>query len=171
MREVLEADEEAAAQEELANHFKHTLTMEEKRQVLDHVLDYHQYHKEAGNDDSNANEDKAKGYAAGVKAALSASIRSRMSDRTMETVAGEEKGALEEKFNESGDGAKGESSRLCSIGLDEYGEWFCCLRFGGKVKNTDSNYFNVRFGQFHRGRGDASNEIRPLSTHVSQVSL
>ena len=122
MREVLEADEEAAAQEEQANHFKHTLTMEEKRQVLDHVLDYHQYHKEAGNDDSNANEDRAKGYAAGVKAALSASIRSRMSDRTMETVAGEEKGALEEKFNESGDGAKGESSRLCSICLDEYGE-------------------------------------------------
>ena len=39
--------------------------------------------------------------------------------------------------------------------------------------NTDSNYFNVRssFGQFHRGRGDASIEIRPLSTHVSQVSL
>ena len=179
MREVLEADEEAAAQEEQANHFKHTLTMEEKRQVLDHMLDYHQYHKEAVNDDSNANEEKAKGYAAGVKAALSASIRSRMSDRTMETVAAEEKGASVEEFNESGDGAKGESSRLCSICLDEYGEWFCCLRFGGKVKkpfssflNTVSNYFNVRpFGQYHRGWGDASNEIRPLSTHFSQVSL
>lgn len=134
MREVLEADEEAAAQEEQANHFKHTLTMEEKRQVLDHVLDYHQYHKVAGND-SNTNEEKAKGYAAGVKAALSASIRSRMSDRTMGTVADEEKGASEEDFNESGDGAKGESSRLCSICLDEYGEYFFyCLRFGGKVK-------------------------------------
>ena len=125
MREVLEADEEAAAQEEQANHFKHTLTMDEKRQVLDHVLDYHQYCKPAGNGDSSTNEEKAKGYAAGVKAALSASIRSRISDRTMGTVAEEEKCESEEEFNEGDDGAMGESSRLCSICLDEYGEYFC----------------------------------------------
>ena len=124
MREVLEADEEAAAQEEQANHFKHTLTMEEKRQVLDHVLDYHQYHKAAGNG-SNTNEEKAKGYTAGVKAALSASIRSRMSDRTMGTSADEEKGELDESLNEENGEAKGESSRLCSICLDEYGKYFC----------------------------------------------
>ena len=108
MREVLEADEEAAAQEEQSNHFKHTLTAEEKQQILDQVLDYHQYHRATKNA-SGTKEEGAKGYTAGVKAALSASIRSRMSDRTM--------GANEENAE-----AKGESTRLCSICLDEYGE-------------------------------------------------
>jgi hypothetical protein len=127
MREVLEADEE-----EVDNHFKHTLTTEEKRQVLDQVLDYHRYNKKAGGrddsdedkGDSDASDRKGMGCAGvNIKAALSASIRSRRaSDRTLGTTADEEKGEADEDEAEDKEDAKGESSRLCSICLDEYGE-------------------------------------------------
>ena len=126
MREVLEADEE-----EVDSHFKHTLTTEEKRQVLDQVLDYHRYNKAGGRDDSgedkgdsDASDRKGMGCAgANIKAALSASIRSRRaSDRTLGTTADEEKGEADEDEAEDKEDAKGESSRLCSICLDEYGE-------------------------------------------------
>ena len=128
MRGVLEADEE-----EQDNHFKHTLTDEEKHQVLDRVLDYHRYNKEAGGrddsgedkGDNDASDRKGMGCAGvNIKAALSASIRSRRaSDRALGTTTDKEKGEADEDGAEDKEDAKGESSRLCSICLDEYGEY------------------------------------------------
>lgn len=125
MRGVLEADEE-----EQDNHFKHTLTDEEKHQVLDRVLDYHRYNKEAGGrddsgedkGDNDASDRKGMGCAGvNIKAALSASIRSRRaSDRALGTTTDKEKGEADEDEAEDKEDAKGESSRLCSICLDEY---------------------------------------------------
>ena len=128
MRGVLEADEE-----EVDNHFKHTLTDEEKRQVLDQVLDYHRCNKEAGGrdesgwdkGDNDASDRKGMGCAGvNIKAALSVSIWSRRaSDRALGTTTDKEKGEADEDEAEDKEDAKGESSRLCSICLDEYGEY------------------------------------------------
>jgi len=136
MRGVLEADEE-----EQGNHFKRKLTDEEKRQVLDQVLDYHRYNKAGVRDDSggdkgdnDASDRKGIGCTgANIKAALSASIRShRTSNRTLGTTADEEKGETDEDEAEDEEDAKGESSRLCSICLDEYGEWWNTLLSAAK---------------------------------------
>lgn len=63
---------------------------------------------------------------------------------------------------------------MVSIFVDGYFDKRNAKYYGLQINHFSNNIsilFECSFFKFHRGWGDASNEVRPLFTHVSQVSL
>lgn len=115
-----------------ASHFKHTLSLDEKRRVLDRVLEFHRHkvvHRESGgkdgNDNDNGNNNNKNNNTcttskkkADMFAAMNSSIRSRTSEIMQQSASVDE----EAGGSDEGDRHKIASDRMCSICLDGYGE-------------------------------------------------
>ena len=136
-QQFIEAEEQAEIEEEegAAAHFKHTLSLDEKRRVLDQALEYHRYKavhvptkSDSGGGDSNGGSNRDDGCTnqnsptkkkkIDIVAAMNSSIRSRVSERTSAASVDEET----DDPDGSNEPYKIASDKMCSICLDEYGE-------------------------------------------------